>query len=68
MKERNYLLKRKHVKTRAWEELTRITVISSCKLNIKFITQSALSLSLSQFSPDQTRRRMRTISVSELPR
>ena len=46
MKERNYLLKRKHVKTRAWEELTRITVISSCKLNIKFITQSALSLSL----------------------
>ena len=47
MKERNYLLKRKHVKTRAWEELTRITVISSCKLNIKFITQSALSLSLS---------------------
>ena len=65
MKERNYLLKRKHVKTRAWEELTRITVISSCKLNIK-ITQSALSLS--QFSPDQTRRRMRTISVSELPR
>ena len=66
MKERNYLLKRKHVKTRAWEELTRITVISSCKLNIKFITQSALSLS--QFSPDQTRRRMRTISVSELPR
>ena len=40
MKERNYFLKRKHVKTRAGEEVTRITITCSCKWNIKYLSQS----------------------------
>ena len=60
MKERNYFLKRKHVKTRAGEEVTRITITCSCKWNIKH-----QPVVLWQFWPDLTMRRTRTICVSE---
>ena len=65
MKERNYFLKRKPVKTRAVEEVTRITIISSCKLNIKY---EPVRFSLPHCSPDLTMRMTRTICVFKLPR